>query len=53
MNTRLDMDEFELGLMRIAQDKFSPSQYLFQQGQYLDRKRLSLGSNENKEMEKG
>ncbi|QAV25307.1 hypothetical protein BTDUT50_00305 [Neobacillus thermocopriae] len=40
VNTRLDMDEFELGLMRIAQDKFSPSQYLFQQGQYLDRKTI-------------
>lgn len=40
VNTRLDMDEFELGLMRIAQDKFSPSQYLFQQGQYLDRETI-------------
>ncbi|MBE2913735.1 CamS family sex pheromone protein [Anoxybacillus flavithermus] len=40
VNTRLDMDEFELGLMRIAQEKFSPSQYLFQQGQYLDRKTI-------------
>lgn len=40
VNTRLDMEEFELGLMRIAQEKFSPSQYLFQQGQYLDRKTI-------------
>ncbi|KHF28196.1 CamS sex pheromone cAM373 precursor [Anoxybacillus sp. BCO1] len=54
VNTRLDMDEFELGLMRIAQDKFSPSQYLFQQGQYLDRKTIeSWLKTKNKEMEKG
>lgn len=36
LNTRLDIDEFETGLMRIAQDSFSTEDYLFQEGQYLD-----------------
>lgn len=35
LNTRLDIDEFETGLMRIAQDTFSPDKYLYQEGQYL------------------
>lgn len=38
LNTRLDVDEFETGLMRLAQDRFSPEEYLFQEGQYLDKK---------------
>jgi protein involved in sex pheromone biosynthesis len=38
LNTRLDVDEFETGLMRVAQDRFSPEEYLFQEGQYLDKK---------------
>jgi protein involved in sex pheromone biosynthesis len=37
LNTRLDVDEFETGLMRIAQERFSPDDYLFQEGQYLDK----------------
>jgi protein involved in sex pheromone biosynthesis len=37
LNTRLDIDEFETGLMRIAQERFSPEDYLFQEGQYLDK----------------
>ncbi|MCY8826245.1 CamS family sex pheromone protein [Bacillus atrophaeus] len=36
LNTRLDIDEFETGLMRLAQDSFSTDDYLFQEGQYLD-----------------
>jgi protein involved in sex pheromone biosynthesis len=40
LNTRLDVDEFETGLMRIAQDRFSPDEYLFQEGQYLDKKTI-------------
>lgn len=36
LNTRLDIDEFETGLMRIAQESFSTEDYLFQEGQYLD-----------------
>jgi protein involved in sex pheromone biosynthesis len=35
LNTRLDIDEFETGLMRVAQDTFSPDNYLYQEGQYL------------------
>lgn len=38
LNTRYDIDEFEMGLMRIAQNTFSPSKYFFQEGQYLDSK---------------
>ncbi|ASB87463.1 putative lipoprotein YerH [Bacillus sonorensis] len=36
LNTRLDIDEFETGMMRLAQDSFSTKDYLFQEGQYLD-----------------
>lgn len=35
LNTRLDIDEFETGLMRVAQDTFAPDKYLYQEGQYL------------------
>lgn len=35
LNTRLDIDEFETGLMRVAQETFSTDTYLFQEGQYL------------------
>jgi protein involved in sex pheromone biosynthesis len=38
INTRLDIDEFETGLMRVAQDEFSPDNHLYQEGQYLDEK---------------
>jgi protein involved in sex pheromone biosynthesis len=37
LNTRYDIDEFETGLMRVAQKQFSPNDYLFQEGQYLDK----------------
>ncbi|PGT82497.1 hypothetical protein COD11_14950 [Bacillus sp. AFS040349] len=36
LNTRLDIDEFETGLMRVAQDTFpTEKEYLYQEGQYL------------------
>lgn len=38
INTRLDIDEFETGLMRVAQEEFSPDNHLYQEGQYLDEK---------------
>nr|WP_154307856.1 CamS family sex pheromone protein [Metabacillus lacus] len=43
LNTRLDIDEFETGLMRIAKDIFPPEndQYLYQEGQYIDRSTIS------------
>ncbi|MGE8207722.1 CamS family sex pheromone protein [Heyndrickxia sp. NPDC080065] len=37
LNTRYDIQEFETGLMRVAQKSFSPDTYLFQEGQYLDK----------------
>jgi protein involved in sex pheromone biosynthesis len=37
LNTRLDIDEFETGLMRMAQDTFSVDKYLYQEGQYLQK----------------
>ncbi|GAA0328941.1 CamS family sex pheromone protein [Bacillus carboniphilus] len=42
LHTRLDMKEFETGLMRIAQHKFSTDNYLFRGGQYIDRDTVSL-----------
>lgn len=36
VNNRFDIDELETGLMRIAQKHFSPENYVFQEGQYLD-----------------
>ncbi|MGN7941052.1 CamS family sex pheromone protein [Virgibacillus sp. 6R] len=41
VSTRLDIDEFETGLMRVAQDTFSPDTYLFQEGQYLTSEVIS------------
>ncbi|KYD10244.1 hypothetical protein B4102_0150 [Heyndrickxia sporothermodurans] len=37
LNTRYDIQEFETGLMRVAQKSFSTDTYLFQEGQYLDK----------------
>lgn len=45
LNTRYDIDEFETGLMRIAQNSFSSDKYLFQEGQYLNRKTVGLWLN--------
>lgn len=45
INTRYDIDEFETGLMRIAQRNFDPQKYLFQEGQYLDRETVGLWLN--------
>jgi protein involved in sex pheromone biosynthesis len=35
VDNRLDINEFEMGLMRVAQDHFSTDKYFFQEGQYL------------------
>ncbi|RSK25772.1 CamS family sex pheromone protein [Bacillus sp. HMF5848] len=40
MRTRYDIDEFETGLIRVAQDKFPTDEYLFQEGQFLDEKTI-------------
>lgn len=37
LNTRLDSDEMEEGLIRIAQQIFPTDRYFYQDGQYLDR----------------
>jgi protein involved in sex pheromone biosynthesis len=37
VNTRYDINEFETGLMRIAQNTFDPETYLFREGQELKR----------------
>ncbi|WXB94813.1 CamS family sex pheromone protein [Bacillus sp. FJAT-52991] len=40
LNTRYDIVELETGLMRIAQENFSPEKYLFQEGQTLDKETI-------------
>ena len=35
INSKYDLQEFETGLMRVAQTTFDPEKYLFQEGQYL------------------
>ncbi len=45
IDTRLDINEFETGLMRVAQNMFSPDKYLFQEGQFLKRDVVSLWLN--------
>ncbi|MEH6940587.1 CamS family sex pheromone protein [Bacillus sp. JJ722] len=40
LNTRYDMNEMEMGLMRIAQESFSPDKYFFKEGQYLSSKEV-------------
>lgn len=37
VSTKYDINEFETGLMRVAQNTFDPDKYLFQEGQYLKR----------------
>ncbi|MFK9118963.1 CamS family sex pheromone protein [Peribacillus castrilensis] len=41
LNTRYDIEEFENGLMRLAQTQFDPEDYLFQEGQMLDSSKVS------------
>ncbi|ALC92500.1 hypothetical protein AM500_24090 [Bacillus sp. FJAT-18017] len=38
LNTRYDINEFEMGLMRIAQNTFDPDTYVFREGQQLKKK---------------
>ncbi|MDM5186806.1 CamS family sex pheromone protein [Bacillus sp. DX4.1] len=42
LNSRLDIDEFETGLMRIAKETFSTKDYLFQGGQFLDKETVQM-----------
>ena len=43
INTRYDLQEFETGLMRVAQTTFDPEKYLFQEGQYLKSETVRHG----------
>lgn len=45
INTRYDISEFETGLMRVAQNTFSPDKYFFQEGQFLKRETVQLWLN--------
>jgi protein involved in sex pheromone biosynthesis len=41
INNRLDIDEFETGLMRMSNNTFPSDTYLYQDGQYLDSETVS------------
>jgi protein involved in sex pheromone biosynthesis len=41
LNTKYNLSEFETGLMRVAMNHFNPDTYLFQEGQYLDKKTVT------------
>lgn len=41
LNTRYDINEFETGLMRVAQNSFNSDNYYFQEGQYLKKSVVS------------
>ncbi|MCM2536141.1 CamS family sex pheromone protein [Neobacillus pocheonensis] len=45
LNTRYDIDEFETGLMRIAQNNFSTDKYFFREGQEIKRNTVQLWLN--------
>ncbi|KAA9024343.1 CamS family sex pheromone protein [Niallia endozanthoxylica] len=45
LNSKYDLNEFEIGLMRVAQNSFDPDKYLFQEGQYLKAERVRLWLN--------
>lgn len=45
LNSKYDLNEFEMGLMRVAQNSFDPDKYLFQEGQYLKAKTVGLWLN--------
>lgn len=41
LNNRYDSDEFEEGLLRISQRNFSTDTYIFQDGQYINKKTIT------------
>ncbi|PLT33307.1 CamS family sex pheromone protein [Bacillus sp. V5-8f] len=45
LNTRYDIEEFETGLMRMAQTQFDQDHYLYQEGQYLNKRTVQLWLN--------
>ncbi|PQZ54885.1 MULTISPECIES: CamS family sex pheromone protein [Bacillus] len=42
LNSRLDIDEFETGLMRIAKESFSTKDYFFKGGKVLDAQNIQM-----------
>ncbi|WP_305926971.1 CamS family sex pheromone protein [Bacillus mycoides] len=42
LNNRLDVDEFETGLMRIAKESFSTKDYFFKGGKFLDAQNIQM-----------
>ncbi|MED1510308.1 CamS family sex pheromone protein [Bacillus proteolyticus] len=42
LNNRLDIDEFETGLMRIAKESFSTKDYFFKGGDFLDTQMIQM-----------
>lgn len=45
LSTRYDINEFETGLMRLAQNDFDPDRFVFKEGQYLERNTVRLWLN--------
>ncbi|MEH7073009.1 CamS family sex pheromone protein [Neobacillus drentensis] len=45
INTRYDLNEFEMGLMRIAQNSFDTEKYLFREGQEIKEDKIRLWLN--------
>jgi protein involved in sex pheromone biosynthesis len=45
INTRYDLNEFEMGLMRIAQNTFDTEKYLFREGQEIEEDKIRLWLN--------
>ena len=45
INTRYDLNEFEMGLMRIAQNSFDTEKYLFREGQEIKEETIRLWLN--------
>jgi protein involved in sex pheromone biosynthesis len=45
INTRYDLNEFEMGLMRIAQNNFDTDKYLFREGKEIKEKTIRLWLN--------
>ncbi|MFL6518014.1 MAG: CamS family sex pheromone protein [Bacillus sp. (in: firmicutes)] len=45
INTRYDLNEFEMGLMRIAQNTFDTDKYLFREGKEIKEKTIRLWLN--------
>lgn len=41
VHNRLDLDELEIGLTRIAQQYFEPENYFFREGQFIEREELN------------